>query len=74
MGNQGTLPLEAANAERELYGFDRVTGLLVGRPDATTIAATARAFGQEDDITVLTITILPVIHVVEAPSINLRTS
>jgi hypothetical protein len=31
------------------------------RPGASTIAETARAFGQEDDITVLTIARLPVI-------------
>jgi len=49
-----------------LYGFERVTALLAGRPDAASIAATARAFGQEDDITVLTITRLPVDHRIEA--------
>ena len=54
--------LEATNAEGELYGFARVTSLLADRPGATTIAAAARAFGQEDDITVLTITRLPVVH------------
>ncbi len=48
--------LEACSSAGELYGFERVTALLVDRPDASYIADTARAFGQEDDITVLTIT------------------
>ena len=63
--------LEATNKDGELYGFERVTALLAGRPDAASIAATARAFGQEDDITVLTITRLPVDHKIEASSIGL---
>ena len=66
--------LEATNAERELYGFERVTALLADRPDAATIAATARTFGQEDDITVLTITRLPVVQVEEATSFGLATN
>jgi len=58
--------LEATNKEGELYGFERVAALLADRPDAASIAATARAFGQEDDITVLTITRLPVGQLTEA--------
>jgi serine phosphatase RsbU (regulator of sigma subunit) len=58
--------LEATNAKGELYGFDRVTALLIiDRPDAESIAKTARAFGQQDDITVLTITRLPIRNAVE---------
>jgi len=47
--------LEACNAQKELYGFERLRLLLEGSPTAETIADTARNFGQEDDITVLTI-------------------
>jgi serine phosphatase RsbU (regulator of sigma subunit) len=66
--------LEATNSEGELYGFERVTALLASRPDAKSIAETARAFGQEDDITVVTITRPAVIHAVEATSIKLAAS
>ena len=45
--------LEARNGDRELYGFDRLRTL--SRQSATQIAETARAFGQEDDISVVTI-------------------
>ena len=47
--------LEACNAQKELYGFERLRLLLENSPTAETIADTARNFGQEDDITVLTI-------------------
>ena len=66
--------LEATNPEGELYGFDRVTALLSDRLAAASIAAIARAFGQEDDITVLTVTRLPVIHAVQGTAMNLATS
>jgi len=45
--------LEAENSERELFGFDRtreISGEL-----AQEIAAAARAWGQNDDITVVTV-------------------
>jgi sigma-B regulation protein RsbU (phosphoserine phosphatase) len=45
--------VEARNTKGELFGFDRM-GLLTLQP-AQQIAATAQAFGQEDDITVLTL-------------------
>jgi hypothetical protein len=66
--------LEACNSARELYGFERIKTLLTKRPDASTIAETARAFGQEDDITVLTITRLRAIQPVEATSVGVATS
>jgi len=47
--------LEACNEKRELYGFERMRILLASGPSAAYIAETARTFGQEDDITVLTI-------------------
>lgn len=45
--------VEARNAARELYGYDR-TRALSTQPAAQT-DATAQAFGQDDDITVITI-------------------
>jgi sigma-B regulation protein RsbU (phosphoserine phosphatase) len=45
--------VEAQNAKGELLGFDRSRELSV--QSATDIAAAARNFGQQDDITVLTI-------------------
>ncbi len=48
--------LEARNALGELYGFDRLHALLVGRPTAQQATEAAVAFGQDDDITVLTLT------------------
>jgi phosphoserine phosphatase RsbU/P len=50
--------VEARNAAGELYGFER-TRATSGRA-AQEIASDARAFGQEDDITVLTIGLAPV--------------
>ena len=48
---------EARNASGELFGFERtreISGQAAGK-----IAAAAQAFGQEDDITVLTLTFAP---------------
>lgn len=44
---------EARSADGELYGFERLASLTM--LPAREIAETARAFGQEDDITVLTL-------------------
>ena len=57
-----------------MFGFERVTALLAARPDAESIAKAARAFGQEDDITVLIITRLSVRDAVEAATVSLATS
>ena len=46
--------LEARNASGELFGFERTAAL--SSQDANTIVHTAKLFGQEDDITVLTLT------------------
>ncbi|HZD75964.1 MAG TPA: SpoIIE family protein phosphatase [Acidobacteriaceae bacterium] len=51
--------LEARNAHGELFGFDRVADLMSRRPSVQQIVDTACAFGQEDDITVLSIKRLP---------------
>jgi hypothetical protein len=48
--------LEARNAEGELFGFERLEKLVATRPDAVSAVETAVAFGQEDDVTVLTLT------------------
>jgi phosphoserine phosphatase RsbU/P len=49
--------VEATNEHRELFGFDRTQA--ISNRSASTIAETAKQFGQEDDITVLTITLAP---------------
>ncbi len=46
--------VEAQNAARELFGFERTRR--ISTQSAEAIAAAAQAFGQEDDITVLTLT------------------
>jgi serine/threonine protein phosphatase PrpC len=46
--------VEARNAQGELYGFDRTRA--ISGESAEQIARAAQHFGQEDDITVLTLT------------------
>jgi hypothetical protein len=48
--------LEARKHSGELYGFDRLKQLLATKPDAKQASDAAVAFGQDDDITVLTVT------------------
>lgn len=48
--------LEAQSASNELFGFERLASLLATHPSAEQVAETACNFGQEDDITVLTMT------------------
>jgi hypothetical protein len=48
--------LEARSATGELYGFDRLYTLFASRPSAQQASDAAVAFGQDDDITVLTLT------------------
>jgi hypothetical protein len=48
--------LEARSATGELYGFDRLQTLFAARPDAAKATEAAVGFGQDDDITVLTLT------------------
>ncbi len=45
--------VEAQNRNRELFGFERVRE--ISRESAQQIAKAAQQFGQEDDITVLTV-------------------
>jgi hypothetical protein len=49
--------VEARNRAGELFGFERTKTL--SREPAAKIAQTAQAFGQEDDITVVTLRLLP---------------
>ena len=51
---------EARNHHGELYGFDRLSQLMQERPSAEHVAKAAIDFGQDDDITVLTVTRLAV--------------
>jgi serine phosphatase RsbU (regulator of sigma subunit) len=48
--------LEARNSSGEFYGFERLEVLFGRRPNASQASQEAVAFGQEDDITVLTLT------------------
>ncbi|HZD78376.1 MAG TPA: PP2C family protein-serine/threonine phosphatase [Acidobacteriaceae bacterium] len=48
--------IEARNRKGELFGFDRLSTLLATRPEVGKIVDAAEAFGQEDDITALSIT------------------
>ena len=45
--------LEARSAEGELFGFERTE--LISTQSAEKVAQAAQAFGQQDDITVLTV-------------------
>ena len=47
--------VEARNTDKELFGFARTNNLVRKENSAASVAAAAQAFGQEDDITVLTI-------------------
>jgi serine phosphatase RsbU (regulator of sigma subunit) len=49
--------VEARDARGALFGFDRTRA--ISAQSASAIAAAALAFGQEDDITVLTLTRAP---------------
>jgi serine phosphatase RsbU (regulator of sigma subunit) len=48
--------LEARSASGELFSFARVDALFASRPDAAQATEAAVNFGQDDDITVLTLT------------------
>ncbi len=49
--------VEARNGTGELFGFERTAK--ISTESAESIALTAQSYGQEDDITVLTLTLLP---------------
>jgi serine phosphatase RsbU (regulator of sigma subunit) len=47
--------VEATDASGELYGFERVHELLKTQPSIAQLADAAQAFGQEDDISVISV-------------------
>ncbi len=47
---------EATDASGNLFGFERIQALLAQTTSATEIADAAQAFGQEDDISVISVT------------------
>ncbi len=47
---------EATNADGQLFGFEAVEGLMRRAGSAKEVADAARAFGQEDDISVIFVT------------------
>jgi sigma-B regulation protein RsbU (phosphoserine phosphatase) len=57
--------IEAQNAKRELFGFERARS--ISMQPAAAIAEAAREFGQNDDITVVTIERLSVMETSTAP-------
>jgi serine phosphatase RsbU (regulator of sigma subunit) len=52
--------VEATNEQRELFGFDRTQA--ISNRSASAIAEIAKQFGQQDDITVLTIALAPALE------------
>jgi hypothetical protein len=54
--------VEATDANGQLFGFDRVHTLLRSATTAAAIAAAAQSFGQQDDISVISVTRTPVAH------------
>jgi hypothetical protein len=48
--------IEARNQKGELFGFERLSAMLATRPEVGKIVDAAEVFGQEDDITALSIT------------------
>ena len=48
--------VEARNSRGELFGFERLSAMLATRPEIGKIVDAAEVFGQEDDITALSIT------------------
>jgi serine phosphatase RsbU (regulator of sigma subunit) len=47
---------EATDADGQLFGFERVHELLRSATTAAAVANAAQSFGQEDDISVITVT------------------
>lgn len=53
---------EATGPDGQLFGFERVHELLQTAKSATEVASTAQSFGQEDDISVITVTRIAVLE------------
>lgn len=58
--------VEAQNSKGELFGFDRIGDLLRNGSDGATLAQAAQQFGQQDDITVLTVARVPKLEAMPA--------
>lgn len=56
--------IEATNDKRELFGFERTQA--ISNQSAQAIAEAARQFGQHDDISVLSVTLLPALKAAPA--------
>ena len=54
--------VEAQNEQGHLFGFDRVRQMLAKPVTAAEIAAAAQTFGQQDDISILSITFSPALE------------
>ncbi len=65
--------VEARNGEGELFGFDRVREMSRAGSSPVQIADEASAFGQDDDITVLTLTRLAASEPAVAATVKLTT-
>jgi serine phosphatase RsbU (regulator of sigma subunit) len=59
--------LEARNSVGDIFSFERLRALIATQPDAKQATDAAVAFGQDDDITVITLTRL-------APGVEATTS
>ncbi len=67
--------VEAMDPAGNLFGFDRIHQLLRIASTAAQIAAAAQAFGQEDDISVVSIIRIPIVeHAVSSSSVKSRES
>lgn len=60
---------EATNEQGGLFGFVRVLELVRTDPSAQKIAEAAQSFGQEDDISVISITRVPLAHPAAQPAL-----
>ncbi len=60
--------LEARNRKGELYGFDRVATLMAAHPGVHQVVDAACDFGQEDDITVVSVTRTPAPQPIPQPA------
>jgi len=47
---------EARDADGRLFGFERVAQLLQSHPSTAELASAAQRFGQQDDISVISVT------------------
>jgi serine phosphatase RsbU (regulator of sigma subunit) len=54
--------LEAANKSGQLFGFDRIQSLLAQPTSASQLADRAQSFGQNDDISVITLTRIAILQ------------